>query len=251
MHKWVSNKLVFTRREWNRASLFSRPVFRGNRSVLKPLTGLAPRSESHQLTLAICCWTDTVCTRNWPWMIDYPLSALANQSLNWAWFGYRSLSLSMKGLASAVGSPSQWMAAFWARPCCGRAFVSLTDGFGLLNSFQEIITDLIWQRWWLPGPSSLSCQQRQLQRAGGITQTHWPPACITDPPQQLQFHGWNYFLQQMCPWARHLIILKLCGGALLALYVALWVQWTQFELIGALWHAVLSCWNQEIKTLRS
>lgn len=116
-------------------------------SVWKRLTGqaFASLSERHQLTLAKCCRPDTSCCclhKSWPWMIDYSLSALANQSLNWAWFSYRSLSLSMKGLASALASPSQWMAAFWARPCYGRAFVSLTDGFGLLNSFQRSL--LTW-----------------------------------------------------------------------------------------------------------
>lgn len=118
---------------------------------------------------------DVVCTRpGHGWLITpylpWRIRALIEHGLVTDPF-----SLSMKGLASALAFPSRWMAAFWARPCCGRAFVSLTDGFGLLNSFQEIVTDFIWQCWWLAGPGGIRCQRRQLQRAGGIVQARWSP----------------------------------------------------------------------------
>lgn len=136
-------------------------------------------------------------------MIDYPLSPLANQSLNWAWIGYRSLSLSMKGLASAAASPLRWMAAFWSRPCCGRAFVSLTDGFGLLNGLQEIVTDLTRRCCWL----AASAANADSCREPGASFKHPEfPAGVTGCPQkQLQCHSLNNFMLQMCPWAGRLI----------------------------------------------
>lgn len=144
-------------------------------NLLSDTAALTPFSESHQLTLADRFHTDMswhCLHKAWSRMIDCPLSLLANQSLNWAQFGYRSLSLSMKGLAGAWPSPSRWMAAFWARPCCGRAFVSpLTDGFGLLTRFQEIVRDLIWQYWWLPG--SLLPTETAVESTA-IIQAHWP-----------------------------------------------------------------------------
>lgn len=98
-------------------------------------------------------------------MIDYPLFPLANQGFNLARFGYKSLSLSMKGSASVFSLTMNGCilghTMLWA------GFVSLTDGLGLLNSFQRIVTASLWQCWRLPEHSGVWLPAQTAVEEGG------------------------------------------------------------------------------------
>lgn len=165
----------------HRALVFSRPVSWHSSSVRKHLKGqaLAPLSESRQLRLAECDRTDTswrCLHKAWPRMIDYPLSPLANQSLNWAWVSYRSLSLTMKDLASALASPL-------AMNGCILVQTMLWVGLCFPDWWLWLVEQPPGDRYWLDLTvlltGSIRCQRGQLQRAGGIVQVCRNPICVT------------------------------------------------------------------------
>lgn len=122
----------------------------------------------------------------------------------WAWVSYRSLSLTMKDLASALASPL-------AMNGCILVQTMLWVGLCFPDWWLWLVEQPPGDRYWLDLTvlltGSIRCQRGQLQRAGGIVQVCRNPVCVTGRPlKQLQFHSPNNFMLQMNSWARHLIL---------------------------------------------